>query len=146
MGTINAFYSSMAESGLVSDNINAGTSTILTSAMAIKWVTPLLITDKICKLKNFKFRASENLGGFTRLRIIFFIGQSINGQTSRINNQVIHDETITMASTAQITFFERNTFTNDVTIPKGYDLCYLISRLDGTGTNLYNVKISGYVD
>jgi len=25
-------------------------------------------------------------------------------------------------------------------------LCYLISRLDGTGTNLYNVKISGYVD
>ena len=43
-------------------------------------------------------------------------------------------------------FFERSTFTNDVTIPSGYDLCYLISRLDGKGTNLYNVKISGYVE
>lgn len=146
LGTINAFYSSMVENGLVSDNINAGVSTILTSSMATKWVTPLLITDKICKLKNFKFRASDTLSGFTQLRIIFFIGQSINGQVYRINNQVIHDEIITMSSGVNITFFERNTFTNDITIPKGYDLCYLISRLDGTGTNLYNVKISGYVD
>lgn len=45
--TTNGFYSSMVENGLVSDNINVSTGNSLAISMGNKWVTPLLITDKM---------------------------------------------------------------------------------------------------
>ena len=143
LSTIGNFYSSEVELGLTPTTINNSPGNNLTGVMATRWVLPLFNSDKSQKLKRFVIRTTDV--NFTSLRVVIFMGQTINGSNSRINNLVIHDENITLTGSGdKVAIIERTSFTNDVTIPAGYEVCFLISRLNGTNGTINNFQISGY--
>jgi hypothetical protein len=142
LSTIGNFYSSEVELGLTPTTINNSPGNNLTAVMATRWVMPLFNSDKSQKLKRFVIRTTDV--NFTSFRVVIFMGQTLNGSASRINNFVIHDENITLSGSGNTSVIERTSFTNDVTIPAGYEVCYLISRLNGTNGTINNFQISGY--
>jgi len=145
------WFASSVESGLVTDNIvNIGInyeSVGIASAGATVWITPLAIVRQSSKLKKLFFRSVNN--SVTSIRLVVFIGQSVNNSNTRINISTIHDETFSLATvdTGRASFKEISSFTNDVTIPAGYDLCYMFVNKSGAGSKYINgMQISGYLE
>jgi len=145
------WFCSSVESGLLMDNtVNIGInleSVGIASAGATVWITPLAISRQSSKLKKLFFRTTNN--NVTSIRLVVFIGQSVHNSNTRINISTIHDETFSLATvdTSRVSFKEISAFTNDVTIPAGYDLCYMFVNKSGAGSKYINgMQISGYLE
>lgn len=140
LNTISSCYSTNPDTGFASALINVSAGNMPT-AMGIRWALPLFISEKNQKLKEVNIRITY--ASFTTLRLVIFTGLSVNGSTYRINNQIIHDQNYTLSG-GNISLHKITSFTNDVTIPIGYDLCFFLIRVDGTTGTLSNFQISGY--
>jgi hypothetical protein len=140
LDTISSCYSNNVETGFASALINSSAGNMPT-AMGVRWVLPLFISEKNQKLKEVNIRITN--ATFTTLRLVIFTGLSVNSSNLRINNQIIHDQNYTLSG-GNISLQKIISFTNDVTIPIGYDLCFFLIRVDGTTGTLSNFQISGY--
>ena len=140
LATISACYSTNVDTGFGSDLISQSPG-VMPTTMGIRWVLPLFISEKNQKLKEVNIRITN--ATFPTLRLVIFTGLSVNGSIYRINNQIIHDQNYTLSG-GNLSLHKITSFTNDVTIPIGYDLCFFLIRVDGTTGTLSNFQISGY--
>lgn len=140
LDTISSCYSTNVETGFASALINSPAGNMPT-AMGVRWVLPLFMSEKNQKLKEVNIRITN--ATFPTFRLVIFTGLSVNNSSLRINNQIIHDQNYTLNG-GNLFLQKITSFTNDVTIPIGYDLCFFLIRVDGTTGTLSNFQISGY--